>query len=874
MLIAFLLLCTFVLFCISWLSLLKQKEEIGWLREELQRLRNMIIKQESRMERTEPPPIPQAVAHPEPVQSLPPPLPQRVPPSLESKADYPRIEIPPIPQNQDIPDEESTGTIKQQGDWFARIIIWVGGVALLMAGFFMIKYSIESGILTPQVRLALTAFFGGILCAGGMAVSFRSSIPGNRRIGQSMAGAGIACLFFTVYAAVHLYGFTEPQMGFLLMVAVTALAIMLSLKQGAPIALIGLLGGFLTPVLMRTGEVNTPLLYLYLFLLFCGAQFLCARRRWWGLLLLSLLAVYAWAVGVTLYHFVWVGSDPEGTLLFILGICLVNALAFLIWDPDEENPKSALWLHWIRFLSWGPGILLGMLVLCLSGFQTTDFMLFSALSLGALLLAILRQDEFFWAAWIGLGAVMLSTFLNSTEGYLSGYCWPGSLLLIYFAAAHWRGLVAPAARAWQILSLSAGFSIVPLLYLNRELFLETPLPFGAFWLVLFVGGAALLIAASEHILIREADKKGMVSTYQFLGTILLGLGLWTEVPETYWPHTAAALMGLSALYWKVRLFPNEKTVIGVWAFAWTFLMLPPAVHALGYFFSGSAHGWGSGPELTTVGSWVAGLVAALLTVILYHRSWEETTRKRFTLWFALIALAALVSAYQYWDLSHRPEGWSDATIAGGLTALLALAAVLARLLEPCFSVNRLASFILAGLVAFRIVFLHLDQPALEADRFFVNGLLLQFAFPLLSFAALACISAREKENTFTQTYQWAFMVTGFILGSYLVRDYFGGTSFFSKASSHSEIYSYSVVWLLLAIFYLTMGLWRNQKAMHMGSLTLLLLTVGKVFLFDASELEGLYRVLSFLGLGVTLLGIGYFYNRIVFANTASRTESE
>ena len=53
---------------------------------------------------------------------------------------------------------------------------------------------------------------------------------------------------------------------------------------------------------------------------------------------------------------------------------------------------------------------------------------------------------------------------------------------------------------------------------------------------------------------------------------------------------------------------------------------------------------------------------------------------------------------------------------------------------------------------------------------------------------------------------------------------------------------------------------------------LLLLTVGKVFFIDAAELEGLYRVLSFLGLGVALIGIGFFYNKIVFVKDSKNSE--
>ena len=43
----------------------------------------------------------------------------------------------------------------------------------------------------------------------------------------------------------------------------------------------------------------------------------------------------------------------------------------------------------------------------------------------------------------------------------------------------------------------------------------------------------------------------------------------------------------------------------------------------------------------------------------------------------------------------------------------------------------------------------------------------------------------------------------------------------------------------------------------------MLLAVGKVFLYDMSELKDLYRVLSFFGLGVSLLALGYIYQRFV-----------
>ena len=103
------------------------------------------------------------------------------------------------------------------------------------------------------------------------------------------------------------------------------------------------------------------------------------------------------------------------------------------------------------------------------------------------------------------------------------------------------------------------------------------------------------------------------------------------------------------------------------------------------------------------------------------------------------------------------------------------------------------------------------------------------------------------------------------MGEFLSAGLLRGSELLSWENSSAVIYTYSVVWLLLAVVYQVIGHWRKQSAVHVGSLLLLLLTIGKVFMIDASELEGLFRVLSFGGLGISLIAIGFVYNKVVFA---------
>ena len=71
----------------------------------------------------------------------------------------------------------------------------------------------------------------------------------------------------------------------------------------------------------------------------------------------------------------------------------------------------------------------------------------------------------------------------------------------------------------------------------------------------------------------------------------------------------------------------------------------------------------------------------------------------------------------------------------------------------------------------------------------------------------------------------------------------------------------SIAWGLYALGLLCLGLWRGIRGLRLASLVFLFLTVGKVFLYDLSVLEGIYRILSFVGLGVALIIFSLLYQR-------------
>lgn len=848
---------------LPWINLGRlnaQRREIEQLRGDLGRLKSAdqpaAAPRAAAVESPRPvqsPPQEEAPARAAPVAATPPPL-----PSCAARA-------PALASSTQTPASAPA----QSQDWFGRLAVWVGGVALLMAGFYMIKYSLDSGWMTPQVRVGLTLSFGALLCLAGFVLHRRAADAGNQRIAQALAGAGLGCLYFGAYASVHLYTFLTAGQGFVAMVAVTVLAVGLALRCGAPIALMGLVGGFMTPWLMRSVEANTSQLFIYLFLLLLGAQLICLRRGWWGILLTSIIGAYCWSAGLIVASLLGVIPSLEGAMYFVLGVCAINALWAMVAKPESPAGAPGLSLFsMVRLLVWCGGLGQALWLLLLGGFAGLDIALFGVLSLGALVLACLREAQFKWAAGLGLVAVLVAALVNPATSLVSWLVWPAGLLLVFFAVGHWRSLRSPLASHWQSLSTLAIGLLVPVLFLNRVYLCELPFPGHAFWLLLAVAAAVLVLLAGEHQL-RRRRPAAVVAAYQVLAVYLLTFGLWTYMPGAYFAHSLAGLSLLVTFYWQRRGFTRSAWISGVLGLLWAWQMFSLAGEAVAYFFR-EVFIHSCRQDGVALLAWVLGCLALAALWRAFAAEWPQRARRLLAYSCGAVGLLTLVAAYQWADQFHMPHTWPRLEVAGGLTALLALCALLSRSLRTRFAADS-ATALLALLVSVRVVALHLGERGAAGERFFFNALLLQFGIPCIAAVLLACYAAAGR-LALRRAYQIGAMALGFIWSTFLVQDYFGGASLFGSVESSTELYTYSVVWLLLAVLYQSVGLLRRQRTLHLGSLILLLLTVGKVFLVDASELEGLFRVLSFLGLGVALIAIGFFYNKVVFARGGDSRE--
>ncbi len=177
-----------------------------------------------------------------------------------------------------------------------RLPIWAGGIALAVAGFFLVRYSIEAGLITPPVRVILGFAFGLVLLAAAEAAFRFEGLIRDERVRQALAGAGLATLYASFYLAGSVYGLLESTLSFAGLASVTGAAIALSFRFGLPCAVLGLVGGFAAPTLVGSEDANVPMLALYLALVTAGLALTGKRqdRAWLGLA--SLGGALGWGI--------------------------------------------------------------------------------------------------------------------------------------------------------------------------------------------------------------------------------------------------------------------------------------------------------------------------------------------------------------------------------------------------------------------------------------------------------------------------------------------------------------------------------------------------------------------------------------------------
>lgn len=244
--------------------------------------------------------------------STPPPIPLATLYGMEAVASVPTQPMPPplptfhaVPEAQSPDSEETVPAVvlepepapKPAFNWEqfvgVKLFAWLGGLALFFAAALGLKYSFDHDLIPPAMRAAAGFVLGGGLVVAGVVMRRREYAV----TAQTLTATGVVILYAVTFACRSLFHFEAfgPVLTFGVMALITTVAFVLAARMDAQVvAVLGMLGGFLTPRLVATGEDNPLGLFGYLAILDLGLLAVVHRKRWDYLALLAALGTVAW----------------------------------------------------------------------------------------------------------------------------------------------------------------------------------------------------------------------------------------------------------------------------------------------------------------------------------------------------------------------------------------------------------------------------------------------------------------------------------------------------------------------------------------------------------------------------------------------------
>lgn len=825
----------------------------------------------------DPPPVTQPIARAEtPPASLPAEAPAQ--PVIAASAEAPP---PPEPATPSAPTVTPSAPPPKPARNWEKLIgvtlpVWLGAIALSLAGFFFVRYAIESGLMTPPIRAIACVAAALVLLAGAEFVR-RRDIANGGAIASALAAAGVATLYAAVYVASVAYPLLPGGAGLILMGVVTFVAIALSPIYGQLVAVIGFLGGYFAPLFYASDDPAPLPLFAYLTAILIAGFAVVRAKGWWmlsiPLLLGPVLWLWAWSGARDLAADPWIpGIFAVLVMLVVLGFAWPHwrerePAARLIAPAGKAPPQQAvvlanlaavvgllavLWGSRYALPAWQIAAAFGVIVVGL-GFAFGALRFLQLWAAAGTALALLLWDPQgsealplligIFAAIYGFGALdqlrrlrepaLWSAILGAVLGFF--------YLYTLFEVSGWA-----AARAQPVLWAAIALALA-----------------GLFLALLAIFGPRVPEGRERDL--TYAVLAGMVSAF-------LALAVVVALDPVYFPLAAALqVLGLAAIHRRVPV---------------NGLLIAAAIHAViyGLLIVGAAGGTTSTASAFTMAVLASDLRAAPWPLLVIPG-------------LVLLLAATLIER-------HPPRPLGEALDIGGMVALVLGCAIVAlpeariptetvlyadaaRLLNPELAIALAAlaigarrqrpalwasGAVLAVVCAVALaaaviapVFGFWPHVDLGPTPIFNIALLTLGTTGLLLILAGWQVAARGGDPA--RYVGTALSIVGvlalFSLVLVEVRHAFH-PNLLQGMTGTGEFYAYSAATLLFGIALLVAGVVLKSLPARVLSLVFVLAATVKVFLFDASELTGLWRVLSFLGMGLAFLAISWFYARFVF----------
>jgi uncharacterized membrane protein len=777
-------------------------------------------------------------------------------------------------------------------------VVWVGGLALALGGVFLVRYSIEQGLLGPAVRVALGALFAaGLLVAGEWTrrkeyTTGISGIPA-ANIPSMLTAASTAVAYGTVYAAYALYGYLPPALAFVLLGIVALLTLAAALLHGPALAGLGVIGAYVTPMLVASDAPDYWALYIYLAIVTAAAFALARARLWQWLAIAAIVLSVLWTLpgleGITV-------AAPGAHAFHALGGFLLAAALVVcnLWYGPRSEPGRVDAMSSGALAAYLFAILLVVLA---SRHAPATMIVFTLMIAGAVVIAW-RTDAavaaipfaalftvlvfFEWAIAVDVTRLIMppgptaGAAPEAQPAYVGMHLVLGAGFMALFGVtgflAQGRSERPLAPILWSAAGVFAALAILAALYYRVANF-ERSIPFAGLALVL----AAIGAWASE-MLNNRAPRPGQATSVAIFaaGTVAAIALAMTMALERGWLTVALALI-VPGVAWVadkrpvpfLRWLAGAVVLIVLARIAYDPRIVGSDVGATP-IFNWLLYGYG----VPAVAFWYAGWMM---------RKRGDDVPVRMVESGALMFTVLLVFVeIRHWmnngDIFRDNTGLAE--IGLQVCCGLAMTIGLERLRHRSGSiVHDIGARIIAVLTLFGIVFglAMRENPLLTGDPVggsFLNLILLGYGLPAILAGALA-LTVRGTRPRF---YSIIAVVTAVALAlAYLtleVTTLFHGPVLTRGRTTDAEQYAYSAVWLGFGVLLLLAGFLLRSQPARLASAAVVTLTIAKVFLVDMAGLTGVYRALSFIGLGLVLVCIGWLYQRLLFQRRPEEGHAE
>ncbi|CAK0773153.1 putative DUF2339 domain-containing protein [uncultured Gammaproteobacteria bacterium] len=833
---------------------------------------------------------------------------------------------PPIVYETAIPEAASVSSpgeavpVPSTTDWLAgRGMVWVGALALGFAGLFLIRYSIENAVLGPLARVIAGLCLGSALITIGEWLTRRSPPP---PVAPAIAPAGSACpttaippvtaqtaligsgvctLFAASYGAYAFYGLIGPLPAFVLLTMIAFAAMLMALRHGPIIALIGLAGALVLPALVAGGEPSPWALFLYLAAVIITCLAVVRRCGWWWLGWVALAGAVGWALLWLADHHTDYDTLITGGFAFVVLIVVPVGLQLAETIPETSaESASARWL-------WGSPPPLALVITATAGAALILFvgvrqenygltaLVWMGVAGGFTQWAALHQPRLIALPWLVASFAVLayaawavplphdSGWIGVVEGEATGhlphaliepafmsFSLTGLAIAALFGLGGWRGVLSAAKTGpWSSLSVLMPLLVLIIAYTRTSASSISP-PWALASLAL---GGVLLTATTTLHRRRELPSRLAISVAIYAAGVTAAATLaMVMVLQDFWLTVAISLQ-LPALAWierETRVPEMRRIALALAAIVLLRLVFNPGI--AGYhigttpILNGLLYGYGlpliafraaqrmfrtnrlrpGGEPLPSndllddglEAGWI-GFLTLLVSLQLRHLVGHGTITN--------ITYGALEQGLQvtWWGCLAlglmRADRDGSRRVLGWAWRLSAVAALGHVLIFALFDWNPLwRGYSVGEWPLFNLVTLNYGVPAV--------------------LAAVGTWQARRRRLAISQRIAGvAAFVLAWTFVTLTVRQAFQGTDLAWATPSDPEWYAYSAAWLVYGGGLLALGVRLDVAALRSASMAVIIATVIKVFLYDMSTLAGLLRVASFLGLGLALILIGWIH---------------